>query len=335
MSPVPATVSSRASSQDLTLCVATLTRQRPLMLQRQLDSWAALKFPSNAKVFFLIVENDESSHAAHAVERFRGQVPIYECVYVLEPRLGIPFARNRAIAEMSALNGDLLIFADDDEVVASDWLTNLVEEYRRTGALLIGGPVMAAPPAPELPWLARQIFKGVDARYKRKARLAARRAENAASLTTIVTSNWLGHRDLFEKHNLRFDEALTATGGSDAQFDYEVRKRGLKKSWAKDASVTETIPLSRLSVGYQFRRARDQSIASFQRRFDRAPVRAIFLLPFELLLRLAFVIALSVALPLTGGRLLLDLARAAGWIVGRCAALMGGRSRLYETVTGE
>lgn len=325
-----------SSSKPLHVYLAALTRKRPAMLARLLRSWQALIHPEDVKTTFLIVENNDSPTEGRAVETFATAVAPHEVRYVLESRIGIPFARNRAVAEMLRSDATLLLFVDDDETVAPDWLREMVEEFRRSNALLIGGPVLAAPPSFDLPWLPGQVFKGIAKRYNRKALQAAKRAKaGAPQATTVVTSNWLGHRDLFEKYNLRFDEGLAMSGGSDAKFDDRVTTAGLEKSWAENAYVSETIPWSRLSVGYQFRRGRDQSIASFQRRRGREPARAMLLLPIELLLRLIFVILLAMAVPLTGGRSLLDLARAAGWIVGRCVALVGVRSRLYETVTGE
>jgi hypothetical protein len=44
---------------------------------------------------------------------------------------------------------------------------------------------------------------------------------------------------------------------------------------------------------------------------------------------------LVIALPLTGGRTLLDVVRTSGWIAGRFDALFGRRSDLYKTVTGD
>ena len=326
----------RLTPQPLNVCVATLTRKRPAMLAQLLWSWQGLNHPDGVKTTFLVVENDDAPTAKRAVEEFAAAVAPHEARYVLEPRIGIPFARNRAVAEMLRSDAALLLFVDDDETVAPDWLREMVEEFRRSHALLIGGPVFAVAPSFKLPWLPGQVFKGVAKRYSRKALRAAKRFDAGnPQATTIVTSNWLGHRDLFDKYNLRFDESLAFSGGSDAKFDDRVTAAGLEKSWAKNAYVTETIPWSRLSAAYQFRRGRDQSIASFQRRLGREPARAMLLLPVELLLRLVFVILLAAAVPLTGGRSLLDLARAAGWSVGRCVALIGVRSRLYETVTGE
>jgi succinoglycan biosynthesis protein ExoM len=325
-----------SASTPLHVCVAALTRERPAMLAQLLRSWRALIQPTGVETTFLVVENNDVPTGERAVEEFAAAVAPHQVRYVLEPRIGIPFARNRAVAEMLKSDAALLLFVDDDETVAPDWLQEMVGEFRRSNALLIGGPVLAAAPSFDLPWLPGQVFKGVSKRYSRKALRAAKRVDDGnPQATTVVTSNWLGHRDLFEKYNLRFDEGLAFSGGSDAKFDDRVTAAGLEKSWAKNAYVTETIPWSRLSAGYQFRRGRDQSIASFQRRLGREPARAMLLLPVELLLRLIFVILLAAAVPLTGGRSLLDLARAAGWSVGRCVALIGARSRLYETVTGE
>lgn len=330
MSASPLTVPEPA-----TICVATLTRNRPRMLRALLDSLSETGIPEDCRIEFLVVENGEPHVPADLIERFAASVAPAGVSCICEPRVGIPFARNTAIAFALRQGCDFLAFVDDDCTVAADWLVNLVGERRKTGADLVGGPVLPVFPEP-LSFYRAQIARGIRRRYEAKVENARRRRERGGTgRTTIVTSNWLGHRSLFERHGLRFREEFAAGGGSDAQFDSDARALGIARSWASSAFVHEEIPLERIGFRYQFRRARDQSTASFQRKYARSPGRAVATFPVVLVPRLAGMIALAVLLPITAGSAYVALARNAGWIAGRIRGLFGGRSDLYAEVTGE
>ena len=321
---------SSKSMPRLRLCVTAITRERPVMLRELLESWAACKTPPGVDLSFVVVENGPRPDCRDIVA---GTGP--KADYLLEPRIGIPVARNRAVDHALSIGADLVVFVDDDERVAPDWLVELVAEYRRSGALLVGGPVEAQAPAAPLSRWRRAILTGVQQRFRHKAAVARRQnLAGRADRITIVTNNWLAHRDLFALHGLRFDERNPLSGGSDAAFNREVTRRGLMKSWADRALVYETMPPERLTFAYQFRRARDQSLASFARK-RRVGGCAICGIVAMLAYRLLAVAASAVAVPFRGGPGIVACARAAGWSAGRILGLFGSRSRLYAQVTGE
>ena len=151
---------------------------------------------------------------------------------------------------------------------------------------------------------------------------------------TIVTTNWLAELSLFTAHGIWFDEALRFTGGEDAEFSAETKRRGLPLGWVPDAPVYETVPRDRLTFVYQYRRGRDQSNIHFRRKLQRnrwMMLSVLFLVP----VKLVGAIVLGLGVPLTGGYTLLEFARTSGWIAGRISALFGIRSELYLKVTGE
>lgn len=302
------------------------------MLKELLDSWTCCEVPPSADVSFVVVENGPRPECRDIVLAAAGGL---DMAYLLEPRLGIPFARNRVIGHALETGADLIAFVDDDERVAHDWLVELVAEHRRTGALLIGGPVEAqAPHAPLSRWR-KAILRGVQQRFRVKAAAAKKRnAAGRADLVTIVTNNWLAHRDLFAVHGLRFDERSPLAGGSDAALDRAVTRLGLAKSWADRALVFETMPPARLTFGYQFRRARDQSLASFARKMEGRRDGAVGDVVAVLAARCLAIIAIMLSIPLRGGPAIVALARATGWSAGRVLGLLGSRSRLYQEVTG-
>ncbi|HLT47694.1 MAG TPA: glycosyltransferase [Rubricoccaceae bacterium] len=106
------------------LTVAVCTRDRPELVARCLDALAALDagdagLPEPPEI--LAVDNAPSDGRTREVVAGRPGVR-----YVCEPRAGLDFARNRALAEA---RGDLVAFLDDDVVVDRFWLAGLAEAY--------------------------------------------------------------------------------------------------------------------------------------------------------------------------------------------------------------
>ena len=317
----------------LSVTVAVLTRRRPAMLRALIESWAAMEAVPGCAVRFLVVENDDAPRVTELVER-RGPLPLGPLDYVHESELGIPFGRNRAAREAIAAGHGLLAFVDDDEVVAPDWLARLMDGYRRSEAALLGAP-LGIRPAPEgLTWAQRRMHASLSRRYARKARRAAVRADLSGTPgVTIVTNNWLGETAIFAEHGIWFDEEMRFTGGTDSKLCAEVKAAGLPTGWVADAHVFEDVPPERLTVRYQFERARDQSTTNFHRKLAEGrstPWSVIVTLPAKA----ASVLLLAMAVPLTNGATLIDLSRSAGWMAGRVRALRGRRSALYRTTTG-
>lgn len=318
----------------LKILVATLTCKRPNMLADLMRSWKGLVLPCRCDVFFAVIENDRTPVSAHVVEDFSARMP-HPVVYRLEQRAGIPFARNAAVDLAVEQDMDLLAFVDDDEVVDAMWLAELVATYRETDAVLIGGPVAAKGPGTPLSAWKTHMLDGIKARYDRNARRnAVTSARGRANRIAIVTNNWLAHTSLFTVHKLRFSEAHDISGGSDTSFDRAVTQKGLPKAWAPAARVVETIPASRLSFRYQFRRSRDQSIVSTRRKKQSGSLKArVSLLPLIVLRLIGAVLFLS-SIPVKGGQALVGVARSLGWVYGRILGLLGFESRLYEKITG-
>lgn len=314
--------------------VSSLTRRRPEMLNALLGSWAGMTIPDNCTVTFLIVENDTEQTAAAVMEANRGNFPNSNLLYVLETELGIPFGRNRAAKEAIAADADLLLFVDDDEEVAEDWLVRMIDGYRRSNAALLGAPLRSRPPETKLSYIQQRMYENVEARYAQKEARAKQLATlNSTDRVTIVTNNWLAELSIFKTHNIWFDEAMRYTGGTDSKLYADVRRAGLVTGWVPDAFVYETIPPERLSFAYQYRRARDQSNTHIRRKSQTLGRPAIVgVLPVPL--KAVILLAQLIAIPLTGGKTMLDAARTMGWISGRIGYVAGTKSSLYSEVTG-
>ncbi len=99
------------------ITVVVCTRERPGALARCLDSLLAQQYPGFR---VLVVDNAPETEATAEVVRSaarRGAVD-----YLREPRAGLSFARNAAVA---ATAGQILAWIDDDEVADPNWLAEV------------------------------------------------------------------------------------------------------------------------------------------------------------------------------------------------------------------
>jgi len=118
--------------------VAICTRDHPAMVERAIHSLivsAQAAAIEGGQFEILVVDNapsdDRTAKIAKSFESVR---------YVCEPKPGLDFARNCALAEAS---GEILAFVDDDAVVDRDWLRGLRKAWiENPDAAAITGPVI-------------------------------------------------------------------------------------------------------------------------------------------------------------------------------------------------
>jgi GT2 family glycosyltransferase len=207
----------------LSVTVAVCTRDRPDDLATCLDSLARVEYDD---LEILVVDNAPSSEASRLlVERRGGRVR-----YTREPRPGLDWARNRAIAEA---RGDVIAFTDDDVAVDPGWIRALVAAFGDDGTVAaVTGLVLPA----ELETEAQVIFE----RYRSFSRGFLPRRVAAAGRGSVARrygavgdygtgANMAFRRSLFERLG-GFDPALGAgtptRGGDDLEMFFRVLKEG-------------------------------------------------------------------------------------------------------------
>jgi GT2 family glycosyltransferase len=99
------------------ITVVVCTRERPGALARCLDSLLAQQYPGFR---ILVVDNAPATEATAEVVRSAARRGPIE--YLLEPKAGLSFARNAAVA---AAPGQILAWIDDDEVADAHWLAEV------------------------------------------------------------------------------------------------------------------------------------------------------------------------------------------------------------------
>ena len=230
-----------------TLVVAMLTYRRPAELDRGLplvfEQVLALAGVTGS---VLIVDNDPEGSARTTVERLarRSDVVVR---YVVEAEPGIAAARNRAIDESSA--SDLLVFIDDDEHPTSEWLTPLVETWKRTGASAVMGRVVSEFDDELDPWVAAGEF------FRRRS------MPTGTEIAVAAAGNLLIDRVQLHRLGVRFDERLGLGAGEDSLFSQELVRRGGRIAWCEESVAVDRVPIERMSRRWVLDRARSHGNA--------------------------------------------------------------------------
>jgi succinoglycan biosynthesis protein ExoM len=125
--------------ENVRVAICICTFKRPDLLRDLLGGMRCLKFRKvqEPQIQVIVVDNDECATAWEA--GFSSRLP-WPMRYAVEPRRGITYARNRAIAEAGEV--DFIAFLDDDEVPAAEWLDELLWTYGNSGCDIVCGPAL-------------------------------------------------------------------------------------------------------------------------------------------------------------------------------------------------
>ncbi|HEY1796704.1 MAG TPA: glycosyltransferase family 2 protein [Stellaceae bacterium] len=213
--------------------------RRPELLARALRSCLAQR-GVDSSFEIVVVDNDPAASAQATVAEIAATAaaPVR---HVHEKRPGISHARNTGVA---AAAGRYLVFLDDDEEPAPEWLAAFVATIRQSGADLAVGPVYP-----------RFTVGEADAYRRRKY------TRDAGVPTGTRLARWAGiGNTILDKARCfagdqPFDPALGLTGGEDTVFLHQLLRDGRTIVWCAEAAVYETVPADRLDPKYLLRRA--------------------------------------------------------------------------------
>lgn len=317
------------------ICISIVTRNRPKMLCNLFSSLASVQKPTNAAISFLVVENNCSPTLNETIENFKVQMPDEVIDYVVEGVLGISSARNRALNHAIEQGFDFLVYVDDDEFVEPEWLVNLLAERDRLDLDIVGSPVRPKPFDDNLTILQKLVWSGIErSGYKSERKCRLKCQAGRGDSIKVATGSWMGRLDFFRNTGLRFDSHFGLTGGEDWNLWAKAKSLGAKTGWASDAIVYETVPASRLTLRYHYRRNRDHNITEFGARYREDPKRALKKLPGKIAGRVFKFVGTVVSIPFRGGQGLVSSATALGGLVGLMQGCLGKNSLHYANTTG-
>lgn len=230
------------TTSPLTLCICIITYHRPRGLLRLFDGLNALRFEATSQpdIHIIVVDNDPDGSARTMCKEISLRWPVH---YAIEPRRGIPQARNRSVQEALKHNPDFLAFIDDDEVPDPSWLAELMQVQRTFDADVVAGPALPyfeqAPPS----WvLQSKAFEHL-------------RFDTGVPITTFATNNVLLNASLLQALEGPFDERFALTGGTDVLLGRQLYQRGCNMRWADAAITYECIPDHRVRLSWLMQRA--------------------------------------------------------------------------------
>lgn len=314
------------------ICIGTITRNRPVMLQKLLSSYEALICPAASELSFVIVENSDKKTLEPIVESFRKQVAPLDVIYKCEPVLGIASARNHVLNYAIDHGYDLLTFADDDEEVEPQWLIELLKERDASDLDIVGSPVRFATPESKLTLWQKIVWQGVNqVNQGAEARALEIYKEGKADRLKLATGSWLGNLSFFRSTGLRFDASLGQAGGEDWQLWQEAKDLGALTGWTPYAIAYESIPVSRLKLNYYYRRNRDHTRMVYRERVKNGRAGRTF---GSVLSRIYKVLVSTILLPFHRERGLLTIASNLGSLVGFIEGARGKISMHYSEIDG-
>jgi len=228
----------RVDNSDLpALTAAVCTRNGADRLAECLDALSALDYPA-ARLDILVVDN------APANDDTRVLVDRYPSIrYVIEPRPGLDWARNRAIAEA---RGEIIAYTDDDVSVDPGWAAAIGRLFRADPAIeAVTGLIVADETDVESQLLFEQyggFGRGFDREYFRvdtaSGEKAARRHAGAGRFG--AGANMAFRRSVFDRIGT-FDPALDVgtptNGGGDLEMFFRVLKEGGTLVYEPSATV--------------------------------------------------------------------------------------------------
>jgi O-antigen biosynthesis protein len=224
---LPLTCPRLREAPDVSVTVAVCTRDGANRLGECLDALVALEYPS-PRLDLLVVDNAPQDDAVRRL--IEAEFPRVR--YVVEPRPGLDWARNRAILEA---RGELIAFTDDDVSVDRWWVDALARLFTADpGVDAVTGLVV--PDAIDVD--SHRLFeqyggfgRGYDRQYfrvdDRTGEPAAVRHGGSGRFGT--GANMAFRRSLFDRIGL-FDPALDVgtptNGGGDLEMFFRVLKQG-------------------------------------------------------------------------------------------------------------
>ncbi|MBD0334443.1 MAG: glycosyltransferase family 2 protein [Cyanobacteria bacterium Co-bin13] len=225
----------------VSICVSTYKRPEGLrnlltgLNQLTLDGVGAVD------IEVVIVDNEAKGRAKEICHEFEPNFK-WELKCFEELRQGVTYARNKAL-ECIHSAADFVVFIDDDEVPAPNWLDALLLAQKKYEADIVTGPVMPCFESDSVPgWVLNGGY------------FEARKFAEGETLKVAFTNNTLVHTKLFREMSQTFDHKFALTGGEDTDFFMRAYKAGYKIVWTNSAVVYETIPESRTTISWILKR---------------------------------------------------------------------------------
>lgn len=129
------------------------TKDRGVLIEKTINSLLSLDFPI-ADFEILLIDNLSSPDNQLHLQSLQAKYP-EQIRYIRENKLGLNNARNCGIANAQ---GEILVFLDDDALVPSYWLTNILKYFAQDAQVYaLGSKVIAQFTSPAPDWIDQRL----------------------------------------------------------------------------------------------------------------------------------------------------------------------------------
>lgn len=245
------------TSASLKVTVAICTWNRAAALRTTLEEFLCLA-PTDFSWELLIIDNGSTDGTGAVAAEFDGLLPI-KCFR--EETLGQSFARNRAIREAT---GDVVVWTDDDVLVDSQWLNELVHALCECSADFVFGRSRPHWATSQPSWFSPLHF----------GRFAILDYGDRPFVVSDPRYTFYGLNFAATKTALAslggFDETCGFTGnggaaGEDTDLCRLALERGMKVLYVPDAIVEHVIPAHRTTKAFYRHRVRAAGDRDYER----------------------------------------------------------------------
>jgi glucosyl-dolichyl phosphate glucuronosyltransferase len=212
--------------------VAICTWNRANLLDAALTSIAKATIPAGVTWDVIVANNNSTDHTEDVLDKHVGRIPLTR---LFISQQGKSYALNKVV---ELLAGDLVLWTDDDVLVAEDWIASYVDAaYRWSEAVFFGGHIIPR-------------FLGEEPKWLRPA---------WQSISGVYSARELGDEPfVFDRKRLPFGANMAARVGLQKRysFDPELGRRGelllageetaLMHRWLSDGHVGMWVPQSRV-----------------------------------------------------------------------------------------
>jgi L-malate glycosyltransferase len=229
------------------LTVLFATKNRAQLLSRVLESFCCLEAPESGWKL-IVVDNGSTDGTAEVLERFCGRLPLQT---LIEPNQGKNAALN---AGLRLIEGDLIVFTDDDVFPHADWLLQLrkAADANPEFTMFAGAvtPRWEAPPPRWVQWVDwGPVFTITDPNRK----------EGDTHPLQVYGPNMAVRSAIFAS-GMRFNPSVGPCGenyamGSESELTGKLANLGYKAFFVPQAVVEHFVRKNQLETGWVMKRA--------------------------------------------------------------------------------
>jgi glycosyltransferase involved in cell wall biosynthesis len=233
------------------MTVLMATRNRAPLLSEVLTGFCRLQSPQSGWKL-VVIDNGSTDETAQVLSSFAGRLPLRTA---FEPRTGKNYALNFGLG---LVEGDLVVFTDDDVFPHADWLIRLRDKVdAHPECSMFGGivvPRWQVPPPPWIEWVEINPAFGTNDPRMREGLLIS-----ATEVRNIIGPNMAMRANVFAS-GTRFDTSIGPRGanyamGSESELLVRLAAQGHKAYFVPNAVVEHLVREEQLHKDWILRRA--------------------------------------------------------------------------------